>query len=53
MMMCCGNCKWHKQDLYFPEDWICCNNESEYVTDYTDYNHGCDAWEERSAEDEL
>ena len=44
---CCGICKWHKQDYYFKEDYICCNGDSDYVTDYTDYNHCCDEYEER------
>lgn len=44
---CCGTCKWHEQDYYFEEDYICCNRDSDYVADYTDYNHSCDEWEER------
>ena len=48
---CCGTCKWHKQDEYFEEDWICCNAYSDFATDYTDYNHSCDEWEERVADD--
>ena len=40
----CGECKWHeKEDYAF--SWICCNNESDYVTDWTDYNHTCEFWE--------
>ena len=42
---CCGTCKWHKQDENFREDWICCNDKSEYIADWTAYNDVCDEYE--------
>ena len=43
---CCGTCKWHAyEDI--TDGWVCCNDSSEYVTDWTDYNHCCDDYEER------
>lgn len=45
MKKCCGNCKWHQRDDKF-DDWVCCNGDSEYVADYTDYDHCCEDWEE-------
>lgn len=42
---CCGTCKWHQ---YASDDgWVCTNDESEYFTDFTDYDHTCPDWEER------
>lgn len=45
-MECCGNCKWHKYETA-SQGWVCCNSDSEYVADWTDYEHTCDQWEER------
>ena len=42
---CCGNCKWHKQDENFKEDWICCNDKSKYVADWTSAEDVCDEYE--------
>ena len=42
---CCGNCKWHKPDENFKEDWICCNDKSEYVADWVDEESVCDEYE--------
>lgn len=44
---CCGTCKWHKQDETFEEDYMCCNGFSDYLADFTDYDHCCDEYEER------
>ena len=45
MNECCGTCKYHR---FTDGDWACTNDESEYVTDYTPYDHVCDEWEERT-----
>lgn len=44
---CCGTCKWHRADENFKEDYICCNGDSEYCSDWTEYEHCCDEWEGR------
>lgn len=44
---CCGNCRWHEQDEQYSEDYICFNDDSDYCSDYTDYNFCCDDYEER------
>ena len=43
---CCGTCKWHLKPHY-EDDYICCNGDSDYCSDWTDYNHCCDEYEER------
>ena len=43
---CCGNCKWHQQED-ISDGWVCVNADSDYCTDYTDYDWLCDEWEER------
>lgn len=45
---CCGTCKYHKPDDDFPEDWICCNDKSENVADWTDFEDVCDQYEEKA-----
>lgn len=47
---CCGHCRYHLPDLEFPEkkDFTCDCEESEYYTDYTEFNDSCEYWEERS-----
>lgn len=42
---CCGTCKWHKPDLNFKGDWICCNDQSEYIADWCNYDDVCEDWE--------
>lgn len=44
MEECCGTCRYHQWD---GSDWVCVNNESEYVADYTGYEDSCSEWEER------
>lgn len=46
----CGECKWHRQDDYHKEDWICVNADSDYCTEYTDYTDSCEEWEQRGEE---
>ena len=43
---CCGTCKWHQYDDS-GDDFVCANTGSEYWTDYTDYEDGCEEWEGR------
>ncbi len=46
-MECCGNCKWQRYEKD-SQSWVCTNMDSEYVSDWTEYNHTCDQWEERT-----
>lgn len=42
----CGNCKYHQyEDI--SQGWVCCNQDSEYVADWTDYTDCCEEWESR------
>lgn len=43
---CCGTCKWHRHED-ITDGWVCVNDESEYCTDFTPYDHCCDEWEGR------
>ena len=43
---CCGTCEWHfHEDI--SDGWVCVNDQSDYVADWTDYEHCCDEWEGR------
>ena len=42
----CGTCKWHYREIV-SDGWICVNDDSEHCTDFTDYEHTCENWEER------
>jgi hypothetical protein len=42
----CGTCKWHRYDKSH-SDWMCVNCKSDYHTDFTGYEDGCDEWEGR------
>ena len=43
---CCGTCKYHVHES-IDDGWVCVNSDSEYCTDWTDYDHYCDEYEER------
>lgn len=43
---CCGTCKWHFHEK-INEGWVCTNADSDYVTDWTDYDFCCDEYEKR------
>ena len=43
---CCGTCKWHQHEN-ITDGWVCVNGDSEYCTDFTDYEHSCPDWEGR------
>lgn len=45
----CGECKWHVYDD-FGRAWVCTNDSSDYVADFTDYTDGCDCYEQRGIE---
>lgn len=42
---CCGTCRWHRRD--YAGDWVCCNDQSENLSDWTDYEDSCEEWEGR------
>lgn len=43
---CCGTCRYHvHEDI--DDGWVCVNPRSEYVTEWCDYGHTCEQWEER------
>lgn len=46
MNQCCGTCKYHEPES-IDVGWVCVNPESEYYTDWTEYNDCCEEYEER------
>lgn len=44
---CCGTCKWHIRETTYGE-FFCDNIESDVYSDWTDYGHCCEEWEERT-----
>ena len=42
---CCGTCEYGSYDKV--DGYVCVNNESEYVADFTEYDHTCDCWERK------
>lgn len=50
----CGECKHHKSDKQDGDfayiGWYCDNEDSDYYTDYTEYDDSCDCFEKRGAE---
>ena len=47
---CCGTCKYHVWENY-SMGWVCCCADSEYLSDWTEYEDKCDEWEERISGD--
>lgn len=43
---CCGTCKHHNCNIH--DDWFCTNPDSDFYTDYTDYEDKCEDYEERN-----
>lgn len=46
----CGKCKYHRPVATFSNgdtDWVCVNDESDYCADFTEYEDGCEEFEER------
>lgn len=46
MDRCCGTCKYHEHED-IDNGWVCVNQESDYVADWTDYDFCCEDYEER------
>ena len=42
---CCGNCVHSDYDSM--QGYVCCNDESEYLADFVEYNHCCEEYEEK------
>lgn len=42
---CCGTCEYGSYDEV--DGYVCVNNESEYVADFTECDHTCDCWEQK------
>lgn len=40
----CGTCKYHQFESV-DEGYVCVNDESEYLSDWTEYNDSCSEWE--------
>lgn len=45
MERCCGNCKYGHYDEM--QGYVCVNSDSEYVTDFVEYEHWCEEFEEK------
>lgn len=45
----CGECKYHVRDD-FGRGWVCTNENSDYVAEFTDYDDLCEQWEKRGVE---
>lgn len=43
---CCGTCKYHEFED-FDNGWVCVNDASEFVADWTEYDFVCEEWEEK------
>ena len=42
----CGKCKYHKLET-ISYGYVCVNDKSEYVADWTEYDFSCEDWESR------
>lgn len=44
----CGTCRYHQIETESTcPDWVCCNEDSKYWSDYTGYDDTCPDWEAR------
>lgn len=43
---CCGTCKYHEHED-ISNGWVCVNDDSDFVADFTDYDFCCEEYEER------
>ena len=43
---CCGTCKYHQHEDV-DNGWVCVNPDSDYCSDWTEYNDYCVDYEER------
>lgn len=44
--ICCGNCKYNEYELK-SDDYVCGNTDSEFYSDYIDFENSCDEFCER------
>lgn len=44
---CCGSCAYNRPDK---GDWSCSNEESEMYGMYTEYEDGCDGYQQKGGE---
>lgn len=42
----CGTCRYHRHEDV-DDGWVCVNPDSEYCTDWTEYEDSCEEWEGR------
>lgn len=47
MKQCCGTCEYGSYDPM--QGYVCVNSNSEYCTDFVEYDHTCEDWEEKDA----
>ena len=43
---CCGTCKYHEHES-IDDGWVCVNDRSRYLSDWTDFTDVCEDYEER------
>lgn len=43
---CCGTCRYHEHENV-TDGWVCVCDQSEYVTEWMDYNFCCDKYDGR------
>lgn len=46
----CGTCKYHQFESV-DDGYVCANDESEYLSCWTEYNDSCLEWEDGNGED--
>lgn len=42
---CCGTCKYYEPDIDFPDDFICCNDNSVHAADWINEDDVCEEYE--------
>jgi len=42
----CGTCRYHYHEN-IDDGWVCVNDKSEYLSDWTEYEDACEEWEGR------
>ena len=47
----CGNCKYHQYEDV-TRGWVCVNDESDYLSNWTEYDDSCEEFVERGSADE-
>ena len=41
---CCGTCKYHEYEKA-SQGWVCVNDKSDFLSDWTEYGDYCEEWE--------